>query len=599
MWLATVNGSSGNMLAYYSDSPYSDWTQSVILGTGLVANDDISVVTALPNNTIGVLWSNQNTKLFGFRIHQDGADPTLWGADEQPAAGTAHISVGTGFADDHLNVKVAPDSTLYAAVKTSYDTAGYPKLGLLVRHPDGTWDPDLHGITESGTRPNIELDSVNGILTYIYTQSEGYNNIVYRQSSTGTIAFGSEMVLRSGGFNDVSSTRQNYSTELVTIFHSSSQVHGELCTPIYTSGADLAITKTDGILTVRPNDLVNYTIVVTNDGPLAVTGATVADTLPAALINANWTCIASGGASCTASGTGSINDTVNLPAGSSVTYSLSATVDLGARGVVNNTATVTAPGGITDPLPGNNTATDVDTIAVDGVTCEADPTLVGCWPMEEGSGSVLMDGSSYLNDAALVGAPAWAAGKVGSYALDLDGSNQYGLVSDDASLDLTGGLTLAAWIKPEVFSATPQDLIKKAVIDGTDGYELTLASTGSTWPQKVFFRINQATNEDAYRINSTTLYPIDGNTWMHVAATYDGATTTMRLYINGIQESELVLPAGTTIATNDLPLGIGAQSDVTRKYQGWIDEAARLQSCPIGIRNPGFVWQPPTGRGGR
>ena len=61
---------------------------------------------------------------------------------------------------------------------------------------------------------------------------------------------------------------------------------------------------------------------------------------------------------------------------------------------------------------------------------------------------------------------------------------------------------------------------------------------------------------------------------MHVAATFDG--TTMRLYINGVQEGgDLTVPAGTTIATNNLPLMIGGQDGTApgRYYQGWMDEA--------------------------
>ena len=34
---------------------------------------------------------------------------------------------------------------------------------------------------------------------------------------------------------------------------------------------------------------------------------------------------------------------------------------------------------------------------------------------------------------------------------------------------------------------------------------------------------------DTYRVNSTTVYPSDGNTWIHVAGTYDG--TNMRIYV--------------------------------------------------------------------
>jgi uncharacterized repeat protein (TIGR01451 family) len=106
-----------------------------------------------------------------------------------------------------------------------------------------------------------------------------------------------------------------------------------------------------------------YTIVVSNAGPNNANGATIVDALPAALTGATWSCIAvSVGTTCTASGSGSINDTVNLPAGASVIYTLTASISPAASGTLSNTATVTAPGGVTDPSPGNNSATDNDTV---------------------------------------------------------------------------------------------------------------------------------------------------------------------------------------------------------------------------------------------
>ena len=81
--------------------------------------------------------------------------------------------------------------------------------------------------------------------------------------------------------------------------------------------ADLAITKTDGVTTATAGGGVTYTIVASNAGPSAAVGATVADTFPASLTG-TWTCVGAGGGSCTASGSGNINDTVNLPAGASV-----------------------------------------------------------------------------------------------------------------------------------------------------------------------------------------------------------------------------------------------------------------------------------------
>ncbi len=124
--------------------------------------------------------------------------------------------------------------------------------------------------------------------------------------------------------------------------------------------ADLAITKTDGQTTAVAGQPVTYTIVASNAGPSAVTGATVADTVPAAITGATWTCASAAGGTCAASGSGNINDTVNLPVGGTVTYTLTGTINPSATGSLSNTATVTAPGGVTDPNPANNSATDTD-----------------------------------------------------------------------------------------------------------------------------------------------------------------------------------------------------------------------------------------------
>ena len=129
-----------------------------------------------------------------------------------------------------------------------------------------------------------------------------------------------------------------------------------------TPQANLGITKTDGVTTATPGGSVTYTITAANAGPSNAAGATVADTFPAPLTCA-WTCVGAGGGTCTASGAGNLNDTVNLPSGGSATYTASCSVSAAATGTLSNTATVAAPGGVTDPTPGNNSATDTDTLA--------------------------------------------------------------------------------------------------------------------------------------------------------------------------------------------------------------------------------------------
>ena len=130
------------------------------------------------------------------------------------------------------------------------------------------------------------------------------------------------------------------------------------------ASADLAITKTDGVASVMPGGTTTYTIVVSNNGPSDVTGATVTDFLPPVITSDTFTAVSSGGASgFTASGSGNIDDTVNLPLGSTITYTLIASIDPSATGTLVNTATVTVPQGVTDPDPSNNSATDTDSIS--------------------------------------------------------------------------------------------------------------------------------------------------------------------------------------------------------------------------------------------
>ena len=180
------------------------------------------------------------------------------------------------------------------------------------------------------------------------------------------------------------------------------------------------------------------------------------------------------------------------------------------------------------------------------------------WKLDDGTGFTAVD-SEGGHDGKLVGG-TWTTGTLGG-ALDFNGSTDYVLVADDPNLDITKAITLMAWIKPNKVAI--QYFLKKAISGSTDGYELVLSSSG-----KVVFRLNQKSQGDTYRIDSATSYPTDGSTWMHAAATYDG--TVQRLYINGIEE--VSNPASITIGTNDTALGIGAQADGIRLYDGTMDD---------------------------
>lgn len=125
--------------------------------------------------------------------------------------------------------------------------------------------------------------------------------------------------------------------------------------------SDLALSISDGVTSAVPGETLTYVLTVANGGPSDVFGAVVRDTFPPSLEAVTWTCQASPGSTCTAAGSGSIDDTVDLRSGGLMTFTAQGTIAPSARGTLANTATVSIPFGTVDPNPSDNTASDFDT----------------------------------------------------------------------------------------------------------------------------------------------------------------------------------------------------------------------------------------------
>src|SRR5205814_8092351 len=119
--------------------------------------------------------------------------------------------------------------------------------------------------------------------------------------------------------------------------------------------ADLKVTCTDSTTTVAAGSLNTYTITVTNAGLENVNGAVVTDTFQAQVQNVSYTATGKSGATGFAAGSGNINQSLNLPPNSSVTYKATGFINGNSGTVVSNTANVSVPAGITDPNMANNT----------------------------------------------------------------------------------------------------------------------------------------------------------------------------------------------------------------------------------------------------
>src|SRR6185503_13319193 len=167
--------------------------------------------------------------------------------------------------------------------------------------------------------------------------------------------------------------------------------------------------------------------------------------------------------------------------------------------------------------------------------------LVAAYAFNEGAGTTLTDISGNNNNGSIGGATWSTSGKFGN-ALVFDGTSTRVTVPNSASLQLTSGMTLEAWVFPTVTPTNWRSVVDKNV----DGYYL-MASTssgnrpgvGGTWTGG----------------NQNTIGPsvLAVNTWTHLAATFDGAT--VRLFVNGVQVATQAQTGALATKTGTLQIG--------------------------------------------
>jgi len=135
--------------------------------------------------------------------------------------------------------------------------------------------------------------------------------------------------------------------------------------------ADISVTIEDNRDTIEVGERNTYVLVISNAGPSSVTGATAQGSLPPELdaATADWNCFPSLGATCSADGVGEINDTVDLPANSSLVYILEADVLMGPTQTIVVEASVQLPADVdpSDPAGLSDSVTTQVIITEDGI----------------------------------------------------------------------------------------------------------------------------------------------------------------------------------------------------------------------------------------
>jgi PKD repeat protein len=210
-----------------------------------------------------------------------------------------------------------------------------------------------------------------------------------------------------------------------------------------------------------------------------------------------------------------------------------------------------------------NTATTVITVG------NSASGLVAAYSFDEGAGTKANDSSGNANNGTIVGASWNGAGRFGKALAFGPGSML--TVGDSASLHVTTGLTIEAWVYPTNLSASWMNVIFKPLGNpSTAGLSYVLQGSTPSMAPGVF------TSPSASNLLYSSSLPL--NTWSHLAATYDGSM--LRFYVNGLMVATEA-QSGSITNNSSEALTIGGNNYSGQNWAGMIDEV-RIYNRALG-----------------
>jgi len=173
-----------------------------------------------------------------------------------------------------------------------------------------------------------------------------------------------------------------------------------------------------------------------------------------------------------------------------------------------------------------------------------------------------------VNNLTENGSPVYASGQV-SQAVDLEASSSQSLsITDGAQtgLDITGALSISAWIKMESLPGGSSNFIVAKSNDGAGSwaYFFDVDTTN-----QVRFLVSQDGSATNFAITGTTVLEVD--VWYHVVGVFIPSTS-IAVYVNGVRDGLNTTSPVASINDNSVAFTIGASADGSKYFDGMIDE---------------------------
>ncbi len=273
------------------------WNVEKVYGFGgMFTNTRLSVVNY---DALLVGWNNQNL-----------LSPITFDAGESiycsQSAKTAHDNMTSTFSWTITDGGVcAPQLDIVSAANASVDENHTNVIKVITTDPD--FDTPTFIVSGGADAALFDIDISSGLLSFINppdfeTPLSSNNNNTYEV----------EVSAMDNGIP------QEFTSQLITV---------TVLDLVETSPIDLTISATANTGLVNLGDTVVYTVIVSNTGAQDAVNAIIYDVFPAEFIGSTWTCVATGTANCTSSGTGEISDMFSIPNdGSTLTYTVSVIV---------------------------------------------------------------------------------------------------------------------------------------------------------------------------------------------------------------------------------------------------------------------------------